>query len=100
MALPTTSLAAVEELNRRYEHWLIRTTDIGRFWAATRETHLPAGCAAVVSADTPHALDQLLAEQERRRGRSSEPEHTSLAPISLSWVDADDDASYRTGDLA
>lgn len=98
MSLPEDPAAAVAELNCRYLHWLIGEIGNGRFWAATRETQLPPGCAAVLSAGSPPELDELLAEQERRRGRSSEPDGAGVRPIPIPWATPEE--PFTTGDLS
>lgn len=86
MALPADPAEAVQALNDQYEHWLITKTDLGRFWAATTETTLPLGCAAVLQADNPEDLDDLIARQERLRGRSSDASQPRMLRMPLPWA--------------
>ncbi|MFB4285724.1 hypothetical protein ACBJ59_61430 [Nonomuraea sp. MTCD27] len=63
--------AALDALRRRYPHWTINVSGSGRFWAMTRDR---AFCAAsemraFLDADAADELDDMLAEQERLRGR-------------------------------
>lgn len=72
MILPVNSAAAVNEIKDRYPAWTIRRSDVGRWWANTRENTLESGWRATVDADTLEGLDELLFEQERLRGRTHE----------------------------
>jgi hypothetical protein len=73
MTLPTDPADTLDELRTRYPNWDIHTSGVGRIWAMTRERTLMISerVRACVDADTAHDLDDLLAEQERLRGRTA-----------------------------
>lgn len=59
------------DVQRRYPEWDIRRSGTGRWWAIARERVLlrGTGVRAVLDADDLGDLDDLLAEQQRLRGR-------------------------------
>lgn len=65
--------AAADGLRLRYPNWDIHQSGVGRWWAMTRDRSITPGdgMRAYMDADTVDALDDLLAEQERLRGRSA-----------------------------
>lgn len=64
MALPDDPQQALALLKETYPLWVIRKSDIGRWWAIWLEQTLPLGCSVTVHADTLDHLDDLLEEQE------------------------------------